>query len=419
MSGQRRVRGVLLALAIVSLAMFLGHVLVGLGEAPQPTRGSDGYSLSGLGHAALLDLLAQRKVPLTRSRWASTERVREQDTLVLVEPEPRLGPRGGRPALDGMLEHAGRTLLVLPKRLPGPPLAHEPRWMDGSSLRPLEQVDAVLAPLGLTARRVTRMPGPSAWERSMDLPSPVPAGPLQLLEPSLRLEPWIACDEGVLLGRLRMAGHEVVVLADPDPLAHHALGRDGNAAFALALLEQLRGRGTLVWDETWQGHVAPQRVTPLLLQGAMGLVTVSLLLVALLALGAGMSRLRPAPAPAPSPGTPSPGPARAAGREALVSSAARLLERGDPREAVLRAYAQGIERECLERQAGSRVGPAAARAALDARAAQRGLPPSASLAAGVESVLARGRPTVSSMLGEAQRIHHWKEEVHHGRRRDP
>lgn len=402
----------LLGLAALSLAVFLAELLLGLGARPAPTRGSDGYSLSGLGHAALLALLEEQGVPVLRSRWASAERVEAGDTLVLAEPEPRLPERGGRPGLEAMLARAGRTLLVLPKRLPGPPLPDEPRWVASSSLRPLEQPEALLAPLGLHLRRVEEVPAPAAWEATRGLPVPQPVAPLQLLEPSARLEPWLACAGGVLVGRLALDGHEVVVLADPDPLAHHALGRDGNADFALALLQAVRGPGRLVWDETWQGHVAQARAAPLLLEPPAGLVTASLALVALLALGVGMSRFGPRPA-TPAPGT------APAGREALVEGAARLLARGDPREAVLRAYAAGAEREALEAVGGTRLPAAAARAALDQRARARGLPPVQALQAGVEAVLARGRPPLEVLLGEAQRIHRWKEEVHHGRHRDP
>lgn len=401
-----------LALAALSLALFLCEVLLGLGSRPAPTLGSDGYSLSGLGHAALLSLLEERGVPLLRSRWASAGRVEPRDTLVLAEPEPRLPGRGGRPPLDELLgARAPRTLLVLPKRLPGPAAAEEPRWIASSSLRPLDQVRAVLEPLDLDLRRVERVPGPGAWTSARGLPPAQPVGPLQLLLPQPGLEPWLACEAGVLVGRVRRAGRDVVVLADPDPLAHHALGTAGNAAFALALLDAVREPGgRLVWDETWQGHVAPQRATPLLLEPPVGLVTASLALLALLALGAGMARLGMAP-PA--------GATAPAGREALVQGATRLLARGDHREAVLRAYATGVEREALEQAGGARLAPAAARAALDARARARGLPPAAALGTGVEALLARGRPTVEALLGEAQRIHRWKEEVHHGRHRDP
>lgn len=411
MSAPRRTAW-LLGLAALSLAVFLAEVLLGLGAQPAPTRGSDGYSLSGLGHAALLDLLQEEGVPVLRSRWASAERVEPGDTLVLAEPEPRLPERGGRPGLEAMLARAGRMLLVLPKRLPGPPVDGEPRWVASSSLRPLEQPRALLEPLGLDVQRSSQPAGSHAWQSPRGLPVPQPVEPLQLLVPSARLEPWLACEAGVLVGLVREAGHELVVLADPDPLAHHALGRDGNAAFALALLQALRGTGRLVWDETWQGHVAQARAAPLLLEPPAGLVTASLALVALLALGVGMSRFGPPPAPGTTGQAP-------AGREALVDSAARLLGRGDPREAVLRAYAAGAEREALEAVGGARLPAAAARAALDARARARSLPPPAALHARVEAVLARGRPTVETLLGEAQHIHRWKEEVPHGRRRDP
>jgi hypothetical protein len=267
-------------------------------------------------------------------------------------------------------------------------------------------------------RRPAEGPEPHGWEVPEGWPTPTLEEPAQLFAPDDDLEPIVSRHDGVLLGRLtgrRLRGAEgerdVLVLADPDVLANHGLVKDGNADFALRLLRRLwDGRGSVLWDETWHGHRSEARVGRILLAPPLGYLTASLGLLALLALWAGAVRFGGARPPRP-PIEP--------GKAFLVSNTADLLRAGGHTGHALRHYADASEREAAEALHAGRGDARSARAGLEALAQARGLQGPAALHAEVEALLARRHPEPAALLAVADRIHRWKEELLHGRRRDP
>lgn len=412
--GRARSRRFAIGLVVtgLSLALCLVLVVAGLDPRPEPTVGADGYSSSGLGHSALLALLAAHGVPVTQSRWASEERAGTERALVIAEPEPGLEAAGGRPDLGSVLAEAKRVLVVAPKRKALGPAPERPRWMADQVVLPPEEANEAFQALGLRLVRPKAGPEDAAFEVPEGWPTPRPAEPLQLFARSSRLEGLVHNEAGVLLGRYKPHGGSdlVLLLADPDVLANHSLVEGENAAFALHLIEHLRDGRPVVWDETWHGHLAQPHLGRLLVEPPLGYVTASLGLLSLLALWAGAVRFggaRPAP------------PAVAPGKAFLVSNTADLLRAGGHTGHVLRHYAEATEREAAEVLHAGRVDARSARAALETLAAARGLPGPGALAAEVEGLLARRRPEARQLVAQGERIHRWKEDMLHGRRRDP
>ncbi len=408
----RRTRFALgLGVALASLALFFVLLLVGLNPEPTTSLGADGYSVSGLGHSGLLALLEERGVPVLSSRWDSAARAREGTSLVIAEPDPDLTRVAGRKPLEDMVREARRVLLVAPKRLPGPAAPERPRWMQGQTPLAIDEVERVFEDWDLQLTRPAAGVEALDWQADERWPTPTLVDPPQLFEPYESLVPLISTSAGVLLGRLEMPrqDHVLLVLSDPDILANHGLVLGENAALALALIEELRGgQGGVVLDETWHGHLASNSAARLLLRPPLGYVTASLALLALLALWAGAVRFGGARPPAPL---------LKPGKAFLVENTADLLRAGGHSDHVLRRYFEAAERETSERLHAARAEPRAAREAVEALAHARGLPGPRALHDEVERAAEAGRNDARAIVAAGERIHRWKEELTHGRRR--
>jgi len=400
-----------LGVALASLTLFFVLLLVGLSPDPTTSVGADGYSASGLGHSGLLALLHERGVSVLSSRWDSAARARHGTSLVIAEPNPDLTRVAGRRTLKDMVRESRRVLLVAPKRLAGLPAPERPRWMREQTPLDVDDVERIFEDWGLEVRRPLAGVEALDWKADARWPTPTLVDPPQLFAPYESLVPLISTSAGVLLGRLEMPreDHVLLVLSDPDILANHGLVLGENAALALALIEELRGgQGGVVWDETWHGHLAANTAGRLLLRPPLGYVTASLALVALLALWAGAVRFggaRPA-APVLKPG-----------KAFLVENTADLLRAGGHSDHVLRRYFESAERETAERLHATRADPRAVRETVEALAHARGLPGPRALHDEVERAAAAGRGDARLIVAAGERIHRWKEELTHGRRR--
>jgi hypothetical protein len=387
--------------ALASLALFFVLLLVGLDPEPTTSLGADGYSVSGLGHSGLLALLEERGVPVLSSRWDSAARARDGTSLVIAEPNPELARVAGRKPLEDMVKQARRVLLVAPKRLPGPPSPERPRWMQGQTQLSIAEVERVFEDWGLELTRPAAGVEALEWEADERWPTPTLVDPPQLFKPYESLVPLIRTSAGVLLGRLEMPrqDHVLLVLSDPDILANHGLVLDENAALALALIEELRGgQGGVVFDETWHDHLASNSAARLLLRPPLGYVTASLALLALL---------------------PSAGAIRFGGARPRPLLARQSFRSRTPPTCCAPAGATVLRRYSRERRRprlyAARAEPRAAREA--SRPRLRAGTPGSALHDEVERAAESGRHDARAIVAAGERIHRWKEELTHGRRR--
>lgn len=368
--------------------------------------GADGYSRSALGHHAFLELLRELGFDVAASRHATAARA---DGAVVVVAEPALGALPADPhaeAFDRIRRRARRLLVVLPKRT-GVPVNESATWISMAQLLPPGVPADVLRRVADGA--VVRVAAAKHFRGP--LPAPAALADLQLVRSSA-LAPLVACDEGILAGELRSGDQQIVVLADPDVLATHGLGRGDDALLAVRLLERLGagpGKLPVVVDETLHGHEATPSLARALVRWPLALVTVQVALVAgLLAWAAAIRFGRPAP----------PRAALAPGKAFLVENTAELLRYGGHLGPAVRAYWRAT-REGIAR-ALRPAGEAGEADALVARlAAARGLEPERSRLARAVEALARTRRPAREAVRLAKDIHAFREELTDGARTDP
>ena len=364
------------------------------------SSGSDGFSCSGLGHAAYREVLQRLGVPVVLSRHSSGRRASAGGVLVVAEPASTEG-------LAEMIGAAGSTLLVLPK-WKGVPHEFADGWVQ--AVRPVSEgeIKDVLAAAGIRATLV-RPDTAQGWEGATDA-APTLLFP-QLLEGD-GLVPLLRCREGILLAEFphpRGDGKRLRVLSDPDVLANHGLGRGDNAAIAVAAVEELReGSGAVFLDETLHGFARAPSFWRETLSFPLGLVTIHALLLAGLVVLAGAARFG-APGTAPAVLEP--------GKRFLVDNTAGLLALGGHSSAVLVRYWRDALRIVAEtlRLPGSPNSPASLDA-MDRVARSRGVKEDArSLEARVlEAAREGGRDRGRVLLRAAVAVRAWREEMTRG-----
>jgi hypothetical protein len=402
----RREAGWLAALAAVSLVAS-GALAAFADVLDVPSSAADSFSRSALGHHAFVELLGAlgRPVVVSRSRTAD-----KAPGATVVIAEPLLGPaeldERSRELLRGMLAAADRVLLVLPKRV-GFSDRLRPRWIGGALPVPEQLAQEVLAAAGLDARVVRPQGSAGGWRG--ELPPPDVAEP-QLVA-SASLAPLVSTGEGMLVGERLEGGRRLVVLADPDVLETHGLGRGRNAELAVALLDRLDpGGGAVVVDETLHGHELQPSIARELLRWPLVLATLQAALALALLAWAALARFgRPRPAPPPL------GP----GKEVLVENAAELLRHGGHVAPCVAAYWRSAKEQIARalRPPGERS--ADLEASFAAVAAARGRTARvAELERRVASLAGRRRAEEEA-LRTALDIHAFREEMTDGARADP
>jgi hypothetical protein len=317
----------LVVVTLASLAASL-WLLVSPGElSPHDSVEADGYSGSALGHRGLLAWLRANGEVVMQSR-------RQQGPgkcglFVLAEP----GEMSARDVqrLQPAVERAPSKLFVLPKRR-GWRDAERPDWVERVELRELADVQRTFADLGkcadLRVPHVVRRDATTNWNLPPGWPEPRVDGPAQLLDGNNgSVTSIIACDEGVLLGRIG----GVYVLADPDLIANHGLLRGDNAALVLAMVRSMKADGAIVFDETLHGYHLAASIWHAAGQFPFVLVTAQLLLLLALAAWIARGRFGPVQPEAPPIG---------AGKAFLIDNVAALLRRAGGTGPSLRRYAR-------------------------------------------------------------------------------
>ncbi len=391
------------AVATFALSLLL------MGRSGEPGRGTDVgpnvYSHSAIGYAGLADMLRQLGTPIARSQAKSEGKLGKDGVLVIAEPslEVALG------SLTSLLT-ARRILLILPKWTGKPSRTHD-GWLGNADLLPTAMAQAVLTIAGVKAE-VVRHPNAEEFDTNDVGVMPSLDGPVQLLK-SAMLDPVVAVGDAMLVGELKDKKHRIWVLSDPDLLENHGIGRGDNAAFAVGLIDLIRGpHGKVVFDETVHGFVAghanPFR---LLFQYPFVFATAQAAGAVLLLLWATLGRFG-APQAAPAP--------LAAGKYGLIENAANLLDYAGHHRTVVRRYVDETIRDVARRLRAPRdLSAAMTLAWLDRAGATRAVGVDvAALSRRAEEIAAVGSdPAALEPL--ARDIYLWKQELIDGTARHP
>lgn len=438
-SFSRRGAAWLAALAAGSLAAagFLGA----FGDAlyDPPSFGADSFSRSAVGHAAFEGLLRRLGLRVAVSRHRTSERGGAGAVVALLEP--RVGADDdARARTYSAIEGASDALLVvLPKREATPdPL--RPGFAASAELLPLDAPQRILARFDREAKVVRPERSIGAWRG--ELPAPALDRP-QLIQ-SEQLVPLLACDDGILVGEIVMYAEDAeeegeegeeagggegatpavrpgggaqavewrtIVVADPDLLATHGLGRGANAAIMVRVLERLGAGGLpIVIDETLHGHELQPSLVRELLRFPLAPATLSALLVAILMAWSAFVRFGRPLRPERQLGQ---------GRLALVESTAALLRHGGHFAHAASAYLRAAKERVAHRlQPAGRAGEDPAWLARAAEARGRGAALRA-IEARVERLSARRVGGEEEAVRAAQAIHRWREEMTDGADGDP
>lgn len=285
------------------------------------------YSKSALGHSVAFGMLDDLNIPVVESDLGSGAHFEANSVAVIAEP------RTDDTTLDdvrAMLD-APTVLLVLPKR-EGKADAKQPGWIGTDSLMAEGDVQQVLRLADKDATLVRNAVG-GTWTVSSRFGNALPEIRHTQLIRSKNLRPLVASGNGILIGETRVRGHRLVVLADPDLMANHAIARGDNAQIFVSLIENLcAGRdGRVIFDEFIHGYSPrPFHMMGILFQFPFVLITAQLALGVGLLIWAATARF----------GTPRQlAPAIDLGRRSLIEAGAGLLSRnGDPAALASRYY---------------------------------------------------------------------------------
>lgn len=364
------------------------------GEGPD-TIGPSSFSSSAVGYAGIAEILHRLDIPVVKSRYGALAKLRSGGVLVVAEP-----PLDQTAALEPLLK-APNLLLILPK-WHGTPSASHRGWLAEAGLAPLQEA-ALMLQLAVPAGRVVRVATPTSWSVNALKQTPRLEAPVQLVV-SDRLRPIVGGADGMLVGERIDQGRRLWVLADPDVMENHGLGRDGNAAFSLALLRALlagrpAGNG-VVFDESIHGFATtPAGPVKLLFKFPYDIATGLGALAVLLLLWATMQRF----------GAPEvPPPPLDAGKRGMIENAASLLDVAGHQPVIVRRYIQVSLREVARRlHAPPGLADAALLDWLRRVGEARGVADDgAAIAAAAERV-----GDTASLTALARAIHHWKGEI--------
>lgn len=394
---------VLAALAAALFALFAASLLLtGMGgrEAGGLASGANSYSSSAVGHLAFHDLLEGLGHKTVQAEDRPLAAVGENGVLILAEPSGSLTGEENR----NKLRIAGRILLVLPKWTVKPGERRKD-WIGEAELAPALQVQSVLG-AAVSGGDIVRTKPPASFQKTISAADPTVQGELQLIKGS-NLTPLISTPDGILLGELRQGNRRTLILADPDPIENHGIGKGGNATFARDIVAALLdGRsGTLVFDETIHGfRRSPPNLLKFLYEFPLNLVLVQILAAVALLLWAAMGRF----------GAPLPAPRRLdAGRHALIGNAAALVDYAGHHAAILQRYiAMTLQDAARALRAPAGLQGAALTAWLARASEARGIDPKP--LSGLGDSPAAGPRNLASLLAAAQALHHWRKDLPHG-----
>jgi hypothetical protein len=386
----------------IGIASFAGMMLLfTIGEDLFPTRSvqPSTYSKSAIGHQAWVRLLQNTGRPVLVSRNDSVSKSHGGGMLILAEPSTE---GDERQPLDELMT-ADRLLVVLPKYTANASLLNR-NWAETVNRIDTTYIGNVLRQVTKTGL-VLQLDKAPAWQVSdlgsaPDLPRP------QLIVAS-NLKPLIATTRGILLGETEIDGSTIWVLADPDLISNHGIARGANAQLALTIVDRLRQGGPVIFDETIHGYYLDPNLLKALFEFPLVFVTTAAIAAIAVLLWASTGRFG-----APTREEP---PLRM-GKSTLVAAGADMLTFGQHdvpiaqryRKVVLDDVGRRIHAPLLadERTLGAwldRVGQARGTRQKFTR-----------LWGDFEILQGSGTHQARLLLGAAQELYRWKEEILNG-----
>ncbi|HEV7785124.1 MAG TPA: DUF4350 domain-containing protein [Thermoanaerobaculia bacterium] len=315
---------------VASFTIFLLLLAYGRDLEGRPAPGANTFSRSALGYQGVAELLRALGLGVVSRQAPAGSGVGPDRPLVVAEPDPGAG--GGSARQETLWQEAedrkAPLVVVLSKWSPGEPQKNRPEWLSEVELVPLEWARRPLDRLRdserpIEVKRFIAAKDCRATWQSEENPTPLEIDTenvVQLLR-SEELEPVIQCTGGLLVARRPATEKrpQVVVIADPDLLNNHGLGRGENAAAVYQIFARTLGAKGAVFDETIHGFnrtpglIAESLRFPMVLAVLQGLVLLGVVL------WAGMGRFgKPLPVAA----------GLAAGKEVLIGNTAELLSGG-------------------------------------------------------------------------------------------
>lgn len=241
-----------ITLAVIGVLAFVGMILAvnfsqNLTSAHR--SGTTTLSKSAIGHKAFAEFLGRAGFNVSISRLRSSEKAGSNNVLLLLEPS-------GKQNIDyANLLLAEKIVLVLPK-WHGIQDPQNPNWINEAKLISRENLHKILTPLeNYEAFKNLNLARPSSPTRFQPAGwSNIEIDQLQLVN-SPDITPIINSPEGILVGRIKVDGLDLLLISDPDILSNHGIGKADHAY----ILEQLFSTFTggkdklIVLDETIHG----------------------------------------------------------------------------------------------------------------------------------------------------------------------
>jgi hypothetical protein len=396
---------VVVALAASGLMAFALSMLLTLagGDETLDAVGANSSSRSAIGHKGVYDLFAKLGYRVSRDDSVANPALAPEAIVIFAEPNDS----GAAKDILAKFKAAKTVVLVLPKWRAHADLLHD-GWIDDATLLPLS---AATSPLAAQAGKgeLVRVAPPAVYDTNLLGWAPTIAQDVQLIKNSA-LEPIVSSTQGILLGEIRDETHRLLVLADPDPIANHGVGKGDNAAFIAALIDALGEPGApVVFNEAIHGAGSglPSDPRKLLAQFPYTLAPLQILFAVALLLAATMGRFG-APQPAPAP--------LRAGKRGLIGSAAQLLDHVGHHAAMLRRYVGVMVQDAARRLRAPRdLEGGALIAWLDTLGKSRGVTRDCG---SIVAASAAAKPDdITRQFAAAQAIHDWKTEILNGHSR--
>lgn len=396
MSAQRdlfnlRHLAILIAIGAVTMAATVYLMVFGTPDIGR-TAGANAFSPSAIGHAGFVELLSRLGIPTTISRAHSIEKAHGDVLLIIAEPSD---DDAGHHVLQ-QLRQARNVLVILPKRGGSANPGH-PDWLADSRLLDATVIDKVLHDLEPQAH-IRRLAGRRTISTAATGLNAV-LDDVQVIQSSA-LTPVIGVGNDMLLGRLQIGNAAIWLLADPDLIANHGLGRGDNAALAVDIVRRaLPAGGKVIIDEVVHGFLQEANLLRALLHPPLLIATIAFGFTVLCLFLAGAFRL---------------GEARkletglAAGKLTLINNAGALLASGDRQRALTDRYLHVVFAELAQRLGQSKpLDDTALVAWLDQQAKRQGVGMTA-------SALLKSAWSGKSTTGLMRQVEHWTREMTNG-----
>ena len=301
------------------------------GDSSMPdTSEPNSYSVSALGHKALVEFLEASGVSVSLRRSTTRVPIPKKSVVITAEPQKEeLDEDEGDyfEELKEKVERSGSSLVVvLPKWTGRSRQTREGTWVKSVALLPDSRVQTVLDNAiggGRSPLRLHRLPaGDGGWalipvrsDRKKNWTAKIRVP--QFIESHPDLKPLVWNKDGILIGRYSGWGRSnIYLVSDPDLLNNAGLHRADHPILIHRFLIDRLGAERVVMDEVIHGYVKEVGFLAEFLHFPMVLVTFHGTLVLVLACWAGMGRtVKPRPAPS----------RMASGKEPMLENTARLL----------------------------------------------------------------------------------------------